>query len=137
MVNLTKNTILIISSLSNHSLKGSEHFQKTQISWIFHLSETVVLIILKDKFAQASLKKGRIRKDQFTAFEFVGIRRQQIFHQPGKIFRFHMVNILRDVSFHRIDIALELRYGIVLKLDLAGCTIFHATKAAFRSMNFV
>ena len=58
-------------------------------------------------------------------------------HEPGEIVGFHMLNILRDVSFHRINLALELGYGVVLELVFAGSAIFHAPKASFRPMYFV
>ena len=89
VVLLAEYSILVVSSLANHSLERSQHLKQAQLCWIFYLCQAIVLVILDDRLADSLFEKGRVREDTLATFELGGVWRQQVLHQPTELLRLY------------------------------------------------
>ena len=137
MVHLTKDSVLVVSTLSEHGLKRGLNIDKTEFCRVSHSCEAKIFVVLYNALADSLFKKGSIWENELATLHFRWIRWQKMVDKPVELFSLDRRLVFIDPSLNWIYQCIHFLDGLVFELEIARRTVGSAEETAFSAVHFV
>ena len=117
-----ENPVLILLALFEHVDEVLVDVGQTEFGGVFNALQAEVFIHFYNQSWLAFIEKDGVGEDELTAFEFVGVWRQQMLHQPVEGLFLHIVVALSEFAgtqdLHGVSLAANVVSSLNLDPDL-------------------